>query len=242
VDVVSRFQQVVSSFAGGADAGPARLPIRLTMGCVGVLPIIGAGLSLFSAPTMRIPIGASDATATAAERAQFTVAQGPCFHAHDTGTRVLATEPVIAQSWPLFHDLIVHTPIRGIVSSPLRDELAGVGVLDLYLRQSENVADLDLTEVDAIAQHITEELMAEEMFPSSRNGPLWDGPLWLNNPAVTDRAYVLMAMGMVSVATGITLEDALAALRAHAYLVDRSLDETARDVVNRVLPAGSFTD
>ena len=242
MDVVSRFQQVVSSFAGGVDAGPARLPIRLTMGCVGVLPIIGAGLSLFSAPTMRIPIGASDATATAAERAQFTVAQGPCFHAHDTGTRVLATEPVIAQSWPLFHDLIVHTPIRGIVSSPLRDQLAGVGVLDLYLRRSEDVADLDLAEVDAIAKHITEALMEEEMFQNPRNGPLWDhGPLWLNNPAVTDRAYVLMAMGMVSVATGLILEDALAALRAHAYLVDRSLDETARDVVNRVLPASSFT-
>jgi len=108
-------------------------------------------------------------------------------------------------------------------------------------------------------------LMAEEMFPKFRDGPLWDGPLWdgplwdgplwLDNPAVTDRAYVLMAMGMVSVASGLRLEDSLAALRAHAYLVDHTLDATAhaylvdhtldataRAVVNRVLPADAIAD
>lgn len=84
--------------------------------------------------------------------------------------------------------------------------------------------------------------MAEEMFPKFRDGPLWDGPLWLDNPAVTDRAYVLMAMGMVSVASGLRLEDSLAALRAHAYLVDHTLDATARAVVNRVLPADAIAD
>ena len=69
------------------------MPIRLTKACVQVLPITGAGLSLFSAPTMRIPIGASDDTATAAERAQFTVAQGPCFDAHQTGGQVWPPKP-----------------------------------------------------------------------------------------------------------------------------------------------------
>jgi len=37
---------------------PSRLGSWLTKACVQVLPITGAGLSLFSAPTMRIPIGA----------------------------------------------------------------------------------------------------------------------------------------------------------------------------------------
>lgn len=44
---------------GSPEAGPARLPLRLTIGYFQVLPVAGAGLSLFSAPTMRIPVGAS---------------------------------------------------------------------------------------------------------------------------------------------------------------------------------------
>ena len=58
------------------DAGPVLLPTRLSRPCVEELPVVGAGLSLFSAPTMRIPVGAGDDTADAAERLQFTVAQG----------------------------------------------------------------------------------------------------------------------------------------------------------------------
>ena len=74
------------------------------------------------------------------------------------------------------------------------------------------------------------------MFVHFRNGPPWDGPLWLTNPTVTARTYVMMAMGMISVATGLRLDDALAALRARAYAIDRTLDSIAWDIVNRNLP------
>ena len=107
-------------------------------------------------------------TATTAERAQFTVAQGPCFHAHDTGHRIVATEEVIARQWPLFHDLIMQTPVRGILATPLRDELLGVGVLDLYFDRPDGVTAVDPAEVDEIAGIITSALVSEEMFPNFR--------------------------------------------------------------------------
>ena len=168
----------------GDDAGPVLLPTRLSKACVQALPVVGAGLSLFSAPTMRIPVGASDDTADAAERLQFTVAQGPCFQAHHTGRPVVAPVDVIAEQWPLFHDeLITHTAVRGIVSMPLPDGLSGVGVLDLYCRRPEDLARIDLGDVKVIAAQIATTLLAEDMFPTFRDGPLWEGPLWLNNPA-----------------------------------------------------------
>jgi len=82
------------------------------------------------------------------------------------------------------------------------------------------------------------------MFTNFRNGPPWDGPLWLTNPTVTTRTYVMMAMamGMASVATGLRLDDALAALRAHAYAAGRTLDTIAQDIVHRNLPAASLAD
>jgi hypothetical protein len=242
MNAVERFQRALTCWEDSDEAGPARLPIRLTKACVQVLPVTGAGLSLFSAPTMRIPVGASDDTATAAERAQFTVAQGPCFDAHETGGQVVATETVIAQRWPLFHDLIMQTPIRGILSCPLRDGLSKVGVLDLYVQRSADLAGIDRAEIGAITAYITGALMQDDMFVNFRNGPPWDGPLWLTNPTVTARTYVMMAMGMVTVATGLRLDDALAALRARAYAVDRTLDSIAQDIVHRNLPAASLAD
>jgi hypothetical protein len=74
-------------------AGPELLPTRLAKACTRVLPIDDAGISMFTAPTMRIPIGASGDDATIAERLQFTAAQGPCIDARHTGQRVVATNP-----------------------------------------------------------------------------------------------------------------------------------------------------
>ena len=97
----------------------------------------------------------------------------------------------------------MQTPVRCILATPLRVGLFGVGVLDLYFDRSAGVTAVDAAEVDEIAGIITSALVREEMFPNFRNGPIWDGPLWLNNPTVTSRAYVMMAMGMVSVRTQI---------------------------------------
>jgi len=242
VNIGDRFRAAFHRLRDTEWAEPARLPIRLSKACAAVLPVTGAGLSLFSAPTMRIPIGASDEAATAAERAQFTVVQGPCFDAHDTGHRIVATEDVMARRWPLFHHLIMQTPVRAILATPLRDGLCGVGVLDLYFDQSDDITLIDFAEVDEVAAVITTALIREEMFPNFRNGPIWDGPLWLNNPTVTARAYVMMAMGMLSVSSGLKLDDSLAALRAHAYAAGSTVDAVASDVVNRLLPTAILAD
>ena len=79
-------------------------------------------------------------------------------------------------------------PVRGIVAVPLRDGRNGIGPLDLYCHRSDDVAAINPTDVDAIAEHITTTLFHEQLFPDLRNGPFWDGPRWLNNPNITGRA------------------------------------------------------
>ena len=63
---------------------------------------------------------------------------------------MVATETVIAKRWPLFYDLIAQTPVRGILSCPLHDGLSRVGVLDLYVHRSEDLAGIDQAEIGAI--------------------------------------------------------------------------------------------
>ena len=114
--------------------------------------------------------------------------------------------------------------------------------IDLYFDRFDGVTAINAAEVDEIAGIITPALVREEMFPNFRNGPIWNGPLWLNNPTVTARAYVMMAMGMISVSSGLKLDDSLAALRAHAYAAGRTVDAIANDFVNRVLPTAILAD
>ncbi|MGS0684559.1 GAF domain-containing protein [Nakamurella sp. GG22] len=237
MSILERFKDAVAATAVHEDTSPAQLPIRLSKACTRVLPVAGAGLSLFSDPTMPIPIGASDDTALIAEQLQFTTAEGPCFTAHRTGQSVIAADLVIAQRWPIFHDgLITRTPIRGIVSIPLPDALTGFGVLDLYVHHPDDLARINLDHLQPITGYIAAALSAGPLFPQFRDGPPWGGPLWSQVPAAGARGNVMIAMGMLSVTLGLGLADALAALRAHAFTAGRTVDATAFDIIDRTLP------
>jgi hypothetical protein len=190
---------------------------------------------------MRIPVGASDDTAATAERLQFTTAEGPCFTANRTRQPVIAAYTLIAQRWPQFHDqLVTHTPIRGVLSTPLTDGLAGVAVLDLYVHHPADLAAIQLKQLQPVTRYITDSLTAEPMFPDFRSGPPWDGPLWSANPTAGARGNVMLAMCMLSVALGLGLDDALAAIRAHAFTAGRTVDATAADIVHRTLPTNAL--
>src|SRR6478609_4593535 len=157
---MSKSDDVHAAFTAQRDpqlAGPELLPVRLAKACVRVLPITGAGISVFTAATMRIPVGASDDVAAAAEPLQFTAAQGPCFDAQRTGRMIVANEPLIARRWPDFHGpLVSATSVRGIVAAPLGAGPAIIGVLDLYCDRSDDVLKVDLFDVQSVAGYITQ--------------------------------------------------------------------------------------
>jgi hypothetical protein len=53
--------------------------------------------------------------------------------------------------------------------------------------------------------------------------------------AIADQSELYQAQGMVKVQLGVSLGDAMARLRAHAYATDRRLSDVAREVVARRL-------
>ncbi len=74
--VIEKFRIEVAASAVDMD-GPELLPERLARACARVLPVDGAGISLFFAEDRRLPLGASDHPASIAERMQFTAGEGP---------------------------------------------------------------------------------------------------------------------------------------------------------------------
>ncbi len=140
-------------------AGPELLPVRLARAAVAILQVDGAGISVLSNPGMRVPIGASDPMAAAAERLQFTVGEGPCLLAHATGQPVFATSEFFEHRWPvLYAQYTEATPFRAVVSLPLRRRLTGIGAIDLHLKDPTRVLDTDWTASHAIADRIAAHL------------------------------------------------------------------------------------
>jgi hypothetical protein len=217
--------------------GPELLPERLARACAAVLPVDGAGLSLFFTEDRRLPLGASDPHAATAERLQFTVGEGPCLTAHSTNEVVVADAQDLVACWPAFSDvLIAHTPIRGVIALPLHGALEGMGALDLYVRSPDDIRAVGLADALAVLTAVSD-TFATAMADAPRTD---SGPPWLDAPAASRRALVWQAVGMVNVGLELPTPDSLALLRSYAYAHDAVLDDVADDVVQRRLPVADL--
>lgn len=203
------------------------LPDRLARACVAVLPVDGAGLSVSLLPGHRLPLGASDSAAAAAERLQFTLGAGPCLSAQKARAMVVAaTTEELREQWPVYaQQLAERTPFCSVLSLPVGGPLAGVVALDLYRAASGPLGEdvlRDVVEVaGAVGDALTGDLAGDE---DMRLGL----PAVLRTPAIDARHRVWLAIGQLAGSGGTTGSSALARLRALAFR--HGLDvETAAD-------------
>ncbi|SHN58620.1 ANTAR domain-containing protein [Geodermatophilus obscurus] len=229
--IAERFAVAVARSASDLP-GVELLPERLARACAEVLPVDGAGISLFFASDRRLPLGASDDQAAVTERLQFTVGEGPCLTAHASGRPVVAQEAEIGSRWPAFYDeLVTRTAVRDIISLPLVDETRGFGALDLYLVPPNDVRAVALSDALAVASEVVSVFSRAGRADRDR-----EGPAWLDAPAAERRSLVWQAMGFVNAGLEISSDDALALLRAHAYSEGLQLDDLAVQVLSREIP------
>ncbi|WP_188940394.1 hypothetical protein [Nakamurella endophytica] len=247
---MQRFEDAVQEGAGRPGLGdPAMLASRLAWATARVLPVAGAGISALGDPDVKVPVGASDDISAAAERLQFTAGAGPCLSAHRAGSAVAATSARLHSEWPVFASLLFErTPFLAVLSLPLEWPLVSIGAVDCYL-----TADSDLTSTlqdgaAVVASRISAALARELTDPRRNGDPAGEGvgtghevgvagPMWLHGPAAIWRSQVPVAAGILTVALQLTLSDAVAVLRAHAFVTDRTVDQVADDLVHhRIRP------
>ena len=214
------------------DVDDRELAMRICRACVDGLAVDGAAISLLTASVARQTLAATDATAELLEDLQFTLSEGACMEAARTGSPVLV--PDLRQGsevarWPVFAAAVMEqSPARAVFAIPLQWGAVNLGVLDLYRREPGALDDDQLR--DAISTAETAALMMLGL----RTDPDHGGAGWLDH-AISHRAEVHQATGMVSIQLDISAEEALARMRAHAFVHDRLLIDVARDVVNRRL-------
>jgi hypothetical protein len=210
--------------------GSAVSMMHAVTACADALSAAGAGLSLPRDDAPREPVLASAPAAEELEELQFTVGQGPGIDAVAGRGPVLVadlTAPEARHRWPLFAAAAAERGVRGMFAFPVAAGAALVGVLGVYRLQAgplnaDELAD-GLTFADALLVLALDERSGITTAP--------DGLADLS--AGAHRAQVHQATGMVAAQLGVCMRDALAALRARAYLTGQRLSDLAADVLAR---------
>ena len=194
--------------------------------CTTGLELDGAAISLLTGSPSRQTLWATDATAQRLEDLQFGHNEGACMEAAATGRPVLVgdlrTSPR-AERWPMFAAAVVEqTDVGALFALPLQWGAVNLGVLDLYRRATGNLSPAQHRDVIGAAD--TAALMMLGLRTDPGGGDRLD-------PMVNNRAEIHQATGMVLVQLEISATDALARLRAYAFVQQRLLVDVSRDVV-----------
>lgn len=223
--------ELLRSLRLGGVVDPARA-------CAKALQAEGVVLSLLvgrDADATAEPVWCHPELSTRFDELQFTLGEGPGPEAVRTGSPVM--EPDLARvrpdRWPALlpaaHDMGVH----GVCCYPLGIGAIRVGVLTVLCDGDRRLSEQQYKDATALTAALTGALLNGG--PRGGDGIVREFDMSLDPPPGLRRAVVHQATGMISVQLGVSMEDALLRLRAHAYSSELPLGEIAADVVARRL-------
>src|SRR4051794_20331794 len=208
------------------------LAARICRACVDGLDVDGAALSLLTASTSRQTLWATDPIAERLEDLQFTLNEGACMEAAGTGSPVFVGDlrhAPDAARWPIFAGAVLEsTPVRAVFALPLQWGPVNLGVLDLYRLLPGMLTEAQRRDALSAADTAALMLLGQRTDPGDGAGG------WLDH-AMAHRAEGHQATRMVLGQLAISPADALARMRAYAFVHQRLLIDIARDVVGRRL-------
>jgi hypothetical protein len=222
-----RVSRVVAALAVGA-----RDPQQsLCLASAAVVGVSGAGIVLVSAGRMLGSVCVSDTVVEAVEELQFTLGEGPCIDAVRTRKPVLAPDLSAPEmvDWPGFREGAVAAGTRAAFGFPLLIGDSCIGALNLFRDSSGPLRDDQYLDALVVARVASRTVMGWQSIAGS------DGLAWQLEQVPAHRAVVHQASGMVSVQAGVSVDDALALLRAYAFASGRTMSSVSSDVVDHEL-------
>lgn len=201
---------------------------RLCRATVRTLPATGCGITLMTGDGVREVAAVSAPLWAQLEQVQSILGEGPGLDAY--GTRSPVLEPDLDAEptgrWPGYRAVAARLGVRAVFVFPLQQGAARFGTFSAYRSTSGTLSVTSLTQALTFAEIVVEAVLDGQ----ERAGPdRVDASL---GRVLDSQAVVHQAQGMTMVDLGVSLADAMARLRAHAYASDRPLHEVARDVVD----------
>jgi hypothetical protein len=179
---------------------------------------------------------ATDPTAEMLEDLQFTLNEGACMEAAATGAPVLVPDLSVRSDrarWPVFAAAVAEqTDVAAMFALPLQWGTINLGVLDLYRRTPGGLSREQRRDAVSAVD------VAALMLLGVRTDPVGADAEKLSSET-SGRVEIHQATGMVLAQLDVGAEEALARMRARAFVERRLLIDVARDVVQKRL---RFTD
>jgi hypothetical protein len=225
VDEMSRRQRIVAAL----NADPSQpLPARLCTGAAQLTGLAGVGISAMDAGQHVGTICATQA-ARRVEELQFELGEGPCVEAHRGRRPVLVPDLGAVDTWPAFCRAALEAGTAAAFAFPLEVGSVRLGALSFY-RDRPGGMDVQQQDDAVLLARVGVELLLG--VPDNDTAGAFP-----ELPTALDLAEweVHQATGMVAVQSGVSVEDAFALLRGHAWVSGRSLREIAAEVVARRL-------
>lgn len=200
------------------DAPAGTVPSELCRDVVALVGVDDVSLSLIGAAGQRHTLCGSSEQARTLDQWQFTLEEGPCLRAAQTGEVASAPTSDPSVPWPELAEKARELGYEAIAGVPLAVAGVTIGALNLQARAgslSEEAIDRAVAVAERLAPALLEHIAGTITDSAER----------------TDRAVIHQATGMVAGQLGVSVTDALAALRARAWSDDRLLDDLAQDVL-----------
>lgn len=213
------------------NATRASLGVALCTTSVEILELAGAGITLRSGDGSHSSVGASSPGMVVLHELERTLGEGPCIDASNLGEPVL--EPDLAQParvrWPAFAAGALDTGVRAAFAFPMQVGAARVGALNLYAIEPGPLTDEQHLDAVVMADVAVHAVLTDAA--SQPEGTVGTGRLDLAD----DDLEIHQAAGMISVQLSVSIADALARLRGHAYAEGASVRAVAGEVIGRRL-------
>lgn len=198
------------------------------------LALVGAVVTLVPSTEAHVISAASSDAARHLEEAQFGVGEGPTRDAFSVRRPVLIAEldGLNARRWPGWAPTALAAGIRAVYGFPLQVGASIFGVLTAYLSTGPRLQARRLETALVFSEAATELLLDGSMVANGHQlEPRLDATLGGD-------AHIYQAQGKVMVELGVSLPEALARMRAHAWATGQDLTALAEDIVaGRTMPS-----
>jgi len=210
--------------------GGRRPPTRFIATVAEVADSPSTAVTLFGRNADTTVVATSDPIAEAACDFEYVFGEGPSWTPPTTSTplRVCGQEE-LTRRWPQFGPAAHDLGVRAVVVAPLGLPERPLGTLTAYRSDTDPAPEVARAVGTAAAALTTTALLSS---PRRTEDGLPDHPLF---EEVDFRVVVHQATGMVMAVGGRGASDALALIRAQAFLRNESVTEVALAIVNRTL-------
>lgn len=226
----SRYDEV-RALVAAADGGDLPYDVvgtltRLCLAVTACLDLAGSAVTLMSADDGVSGVAAaSDARSRSRSELQFTTGEGPCVVANDRHRPVLVADLAASmERWPGYVTAALEAGVGSVFAFPFHVGAAGFGVLEVYADEAGPLGQHRLADALTFAQVATDIVLEGRL--TTPRGDLEPGLA----STMDDHAEVYQAQGMLMVALGVPLAEALVLMRSYAFSHGLTLLDVARRV------------